>query len=265
MNSSDERVERARKIYQALAALSQSQFELVDSIIEQITRPYIGIFFNPASDIITNCISEALGDSLRVHHCFSREPLSKDRFEYAFERAGNLCNLDAKLAPKGNPGHDLTVNSRKFSLKTEASKQIKQNFIHISKFMELGKGVWDLEALRSRFFRHMDNYDRIITLRCLSQIPTRWHYELVEIPKILLLEAQDGELKIREDSTQNPKPGHCFVRDDTGELKYQLYFDGGTERKLQIQHIRKSLCIVHAEWIFRTYPVLEDDTPLNSR
>lgn len=159
MNSSNERAERIRRMYQALATLSQSQFELIDSIIEQITRPYISIFFNPASDIITHCISEALGDSLRVHHCISREPLSKDRFEYAFERAGYLCNLEAKLASKGNLGHDLTVNGRKFSLKTEASRQIKQSFIHISKFMELGKGVWDLEALRAQFFRHMENYD----------------------------------------------------------------------------------------------------------
>ncbi|MBK7271462.1 MAG: hypothetical protein IPI07_18805 [Flavobacteriales bacterium] len=29
-----------------------------------------------------------------------------------------------------------------------------------------------------------------------------------------------------------------------------MYFDGGGERKLQVQHLRKSLCLVHAEWVF---------------
>ncbi len=33
-------------------------------------------------------------------------------------------------------------------------------------------------------------------------------------------------------------------------MDFQLYFDGGTERKLQIKHLLKSLCVVHAEWKF---------------
>ena len=33
-------------------------------------------------------------------------------------------------------------------------------------------------------------------------------------------------------------------------MKYQLYFDGGTERKLQIKNLRKDLCTVHATWVF---------------
>lgn len=34
--------------------------------------------------------------------------------------------------------------------------------------------------------------------------------------------------------------------------KYALYFDGGTERKLQIKSLRKSLCVVHASWEFES-------------
>lgn len=260
-----DRFERTRHIYQDLANLSDSQFDLVESVIQQLTRDFVDISRNSFSDIVNQCVLEALGDSLRIHHCFSREPLSKDRFEYAFERAGNLCHLDASLAPKGHPGHDLTIGGERFSLKTEAAKLIRQEYLHISKFMELGKGVWDLELLRSRFFRHMENYERIISLRCLSQKPARWHYELVEIPKALLLESVSGELSIQENSRQNPKPGFCRVRHTDGTLKYQLYFDGGTERKLQIQHIQKSLCTVHAAWVFRTDPILDSDPPLDGR
>ena len=59
---------------------------------------------------------------------------------------------------------------------------------------------------------------------------------------------------MRKHSKQTPKPGYCDVKDTDGTLKYQLYFDGGTERKLQIKHLKKDLCIVHARWIFSIIP-----------
>jgi type II restriction enzyme len=79
-------------------------------------------------------------------------------------------------------------------------------------------------------------------------------YELVEIPKALLLEVANCELVVCTDSMQNPQPGYGYVRDAAGQLKYALYFDGGTERKLQIKHLRKDLCQVHATWTFGSAP-----------
>jgi Type II site-specific deoxyribonuclease len=71
-----------------------------------------------------------------------------------------------------------------------------------SEFMELGKGTWtdkdkDLIGLREQFFRYMGSYDRILSLRRLRSTRTYpWHYELVEIPKSLLLEARNGLLRV---------------------------------------------------------------------
>jgi type II restriction enzyme len=31
---------------------------------------------------------------------------------------------------------------------------------------------------------------------------------------------------------------------------YELYFDGGTERKLQVKNLRRDLCRIHATWQF---------------
>lgn len=53
-------------------------------------------------------------------------------------------------------------------------------------------------------------------------------------------------------SKQTPKPGYCHVNDVNGNEKFQLYFDGGTERKLQIKNLDKGFCVVHAEWEFET-------------
>lgn len=160
-------------------------------------------------------------------------------------------------ASRTNRGHDMTIEDVPVSLKTQADKGIKEDEIYISKFMELGKGRWsasvsDLHGLRDQFLRHLDAYERIFTLRCLSKDPKRWRYELVEIPKALLQEARDGELSICRDSIQRPKPGYCAVMDEDGKLKFQLYFDAGSERKLQIKHLRKDLCTVHAQWEFST-------------
>src|SRR5262245_42975183 len=46
------------------------------------------------------------GDAVRIHHCFSQEPFSKDKFEYVLVKVLNLSNHKAALAPKGNPGYD---------------------------------------------------------------------------------------------------------------------------------------------------------------
>ena len=245
--------ERIAWLVSVLPKLSSNQLVAIGSIISQFTRPYT-FEPNPSSDLISDCALREFGDALRIHHCFSAEPFSKDKFEYALERVANLCGASAILAPRGNPGHDLTINGTAFSLKTEASAAIKLSYIHVSKFMELGKGQWgdkveDLIGLREGFFKHMLKYERILILRRLRE-PGYHVYELVEIPKSLLSEAASGELTMKFDSPQFPKPGYCTVRDGQGKIKFELYFDGGTERKLQIRHLDKSLCIVHATWKF---------------
>lgn len=72
----------------------------------------------------------------------------------------------------------------------------------------------------------------------------------MEIPITLLEQVKTGRYEMMQDSIQMPRPGYCYVEDGSGSLQFRLYFDGGTERKLKVQNIRKDLCIVHAEWTF---------------
>ena len=206
-------------------------------------------------DLLDEASVSDFGDVLRIHHVFSAEPFTKDKFEYALVQVLGWRGMEASLAARGNPGHDATVSGVRLSFKTQADKHIKSDLIWISKFMELGKGIWggdpnDLEPLRRAFLDHLRRYDRIFTLRALGKSPD-WHYELVEIPKPLLESAKDGELEMKMNSRQNPKPGYCHVRASDGTLLFQLYFDAGSERKLQVKSLRKSECIVHAEWQFK--------------
>lgn len=203
------------------------------------------------SVIVTQAVLDSFGDRLLSHHAGSRQPLSKDRFEFALESALNDAGIDEHLVTsRTNRGHDLTIAGVPVNLKTEAAANIDVDSIHVSKWMELGKGEWKLPLLRDRFLEHMKSYDQIFTLRCLENSPAQTRYELVEIPKALMLEAARCELEVREGSRQNPKPGYGYVRDAKGQLKFALYFDGGTERKLQIKNLRKDLCKTHAIWCF---------------
>ena len=141
--------------------------------------------------------------------------------------------------------------------KTQGDKKIRKDKLHISKFMELGKGKWvtekDLAGLRNAFLQHMNAYSRILQLRYFaspSDMNAKHLYELVEIPIPLLRESKHGQIEMRNNSRQNPKPGYCTVFDADDTVKFKLYFDGGTERKLQIKGLQKRLCIVHGTWTF---------------
>jgi hypothetical protein len=206
------------------------------------------------SDIFDESALRDFGDAMRVHHGFSAEPFSKDKFEYVFVTTLKISGRTANLAPRGNPGHDATVDGVKISLKTQADKGIDEHHLWISKFMELGKGQWannpsDLEGLRQQFFAHMKSYDRIFSLRALNKGPV-WKYELVEIPKEILALAGSGRLEMKINSKQTPKPGYCYVHAQDGRKIFDLYFDGGGERKLQIKNLSKDHCRVHAVWEF---------------
>lgn len=247
---------RVDRLSVALRELTAPQLDFIERVVAQLRRPFLKIERNPKSDIVDKQLLSDFGDVLRIHHCFSKEALSKDRFEYALERTLTLCGKSAALAAsRTNRGHDITIEGVPCSLKTQADKGIKEDEIYISKFMELGKGRWsasvgDLRGLRDQFLKHMNAYDRIFTLRCLSKDPKQWRYELVEIPKALLQEASGGKLSVCRDSKQSPKPGYCDVKGSDGDIKFQLYFDAGSERKLQIKHLKKNLCTVHAQWEF---------------
>lgn len=239
-------------IADALAKLTPSQLAMVQSVINQLALPY-EFKRNEKSDLITAGVLDSLGDSLRAHHTASKQPLTKDKFEHALQHALSANGFQAALATsRTNRGHDITVDGVRISLKTEAASNIREHYLHISKFMELGRGAWELPLLLEHYLTHLQGYERVFQFRCLGQGPRHYFYELVEIPKRLLEEAKDAVLEVRGDSRQNPQPGYGSVYAADGSLKYQLYFDGGSERKLQIKGLRKDLCMIHATWAFES-------------
>lgn len=248
----DEPGQRVAELVEKLPLLTSGQIYWLVRVISVFEAPHE--FKVAASDIFDQKTLEDFGDALRIHHSFSGEAFSKDKFEYVLQKVLKMSNIEAELAARGNRGHDITIDGESVSLKTQADRGIRADRIWISKFMELGRGNWsddpsDLIGLRAMFLEHMEQYDRILMLRALQREP-EWLYELVEVPKDLLQKASLGELEMRTNSRQMPKPGYCYVRAPDGEEIFQLYFDGGTERKLQVKNLLKSYCIVHGTWRF---------------
>lgn len=244
-------------IVKTLPTMPGSQVDCVRAVIQAFACPLKMTLGK--SDFATDDFARTFSDILRLHHVFSAEAFTKDKFEHAMVKCLNASGHKAVFAPRGNRGHDITVDGHPWSLKSQADSGIKRDKIYISKFMELGKGQWvdekDLARLRDSMIEHMQSYDRIFTLRCLSnnpryKQPNSYEYELVEIPKDLLLRAKDGKIEMRHESRQTPKPGYCTVTNSLGGCLCSLYFDGGTERKLQIKDICISECCIHARWVF---------------
>src|SRR6476646_5150683 len=160
------RIERVERLMAAVPNLTDYRLQLIDKIV--------GVFSLPkeyqrleSSNLITDHVLEDFGDVLRLHHCFSREPFSKDKFEYALERVMKTEGIQANLAPRGQRGYDIIIKGENFSLKTEAARAIRLEVIHISKFMELGGGIWgddpkDLVGLRDQFLNALGRVQRIL-------------------------------------------------------------------------------------------------------
>jgi hypothetical protein len=230
--------------------------ELVDSLLTGTIAEV-----NATTDFVSDSFAAEFGDLLLFHHNASAIAMSKDKFEFAMVDALTSSGFDATKMRNGNPGADIIVDGVPWSLKTQANAAIKTDLLHISKFMELGKGRWetleDLTLLREQMFEHLKSYERILVLRNLSRVrepdgQVLYVYELVEIPKLLLLSASNFPIIFSTVSRQNPVPASSLVLAEDGSEAYRLYFDGGTERKLQIRAIRKDLCVVHATWRFHT-------------
>jgi hypothetical protein len=237
-----------------VSTLSTERQRLLTPMVEALQQEFEVERPGP-SWLATDAFVESMGATLQLHHALSRESFTKDKFEYAMERILQHEGHAAELAGRGNPGHDITVDGEAWSLKTQADRTIKTDQVTISKFMELGKGRWedesDLTALRARMIEHMQSYERIFTLRCLTpESDEIKQYELVEIPKTVLISSQDFPCEMKYDSRQTPKPGYCKVT-IAGKPAFELYFDGGTERKLQVRKLQLTHCDVHARWTIK--------------
>lgn len=192
---------------------------------------------------------------IKLHHTFSTGNFDKRRFENGLEECLNEVQEGrCRLSPPGHPGADMIVDGFRVSCKTEGARTIKQNQVHISKWMEMGSADWSNPSnLVDAFLSHSTRYDRVVVLRSLHGNPRNINdgnvlYQLLELPLSAMRSAiQSGTVRIPE-STQTPNP--VYVDCEINGEEFQFYFDGGGEQKLQIKKFPISECTVIATWSF---------------
>jgi len=250
----------------ALQGLSAHQADLLRAIAAGF-QTEIHAQRDRASDLISEHALRTIADHLLLHRTIysDKNPIKGEAFEFLLTKAVSDPDHQIDYADsRTNPAWDLRLGDVRLSLKTEASKTIKDHIIHISKWMELGKGEWNLEDLLQQFITNINMCDRFLILRFFGNKTNnpKSKYELVEIPKEVLLGAQKCKPETIESSNQTPKPGRGIVYDHDGNEAFHLYFDGGTERKLQLKNLRKDLCRIHAVW---QIGAPQDDGPVARR
>uniref|UniRef100_B8HXN5 Type II site-specific deoxyribonuclease n=1 Tax=Cyanothece sp. (strain PCC 7425 / ATCC 29141) TaxID=395961 RepID=B8HXN5_CYAP4 len=154
-----------------------------------------------------------------------------------------------------------------YSMKSEGAKSIKPEKITISKFMEArwirGKNPAALaQEANQRIQEHLSKYERVLILRGFTLGPDKVKYQLVEIPRhILMLAARlkGKDIKLPSGKSVNQggssqaisNGGGTAIVQYNGATAFKVRFDGSVE-KIIIENLDVDLCTIHATWIVPT-------------
>jgi len=244
-----------QQLITVVTGLDPVQVELLTEIATVMMRR-VEETVNPTSDLVTPRFAANFRNRLLIHHATNEAKLTKKAFEYAFKGA---CEADGKTGfitlSDTFSGVDVTIDGVRFSLKTEASKDIKAEQITISKFTEARwiQQQTTLDELAreaaSRVPAHLNNYDRILVLRARELSGSRLRYEIVEVPRDLLRRV--STLTAADFSPRTAQGGSSARVIVNGRDAFTLRLDG-SDGKITIAGLQIAFCVRHAAWIIPT-------------
>lgn len=240
-----------------VSELTPQQVVVVNQYVDALLTP-VAADINTSSWFATSVWADAFLTRLRAHHALSAQPLSREQFETAFEASCEAAAWTVTSATSTVQRFYDTIIDRpggprkRISLKATAAKDIKPEWIHISKLTE---GAWiqdsrtravRRDAIVALFKEFREACDCIVILRCFRDDGDML-YELVEVPSDLFKavdnlsanEAWEGTIGIPHGSTEP----YLKIRIDRSDAKVTL------------TGIQLGVCIVHGRW--RMTPTVE--------
>ena len=240
------------RLTKAIEGLDDLKIELLTEMVTSLTRKVLTSKSLPGSDIASVQFLEDFANRLQLHHATNQERLNKKTFEYLFVASSKAAGrLASRVSVDEHPHADVVVDKTMFSLKTEASASISENTITISKLVEARwirecrVGQDFIQGVREKIVPHLESYDRILTLRSFVEGAREVRYELVEIPKKVLLRIRNLEPADFLPRTPNGSTSARITSD--GRRIFTLLLDGSVE-KITIGSLAVSDCIKHATW-----------------
>lgn len=190
----------------------------------------------------------AIKTLVNVHHSiYPRIPPQGIYFENLVAQAFNRARKPYTLIQGSTPnlaGHDLLVEDKKISLKTETGAGTRSEMISITKLCTTEREPWDAPTLIGRVLAHLSRYDLILMLRAVWRAPLV-HYQLLEIPidRLRLIETADVKGVGKREGRRSL--GADIVMD--GEVLFHVHFDG-SDGKCSVRNLRVSNCVLLQEW-----------------
>jgi len=202
----------------------------------------------PASPVFADDFLLALKTLVNVHHSiYPRIPPQGIYFESLVEQAFKRVKkpfTTVETTTLNVPEHDLLVEHSRISLKTETGAGTNRNFISITKLCTTEREPWEPEILVQRVKTHLSRYEHILMLRAVWDEPLI-HYQLLEIPVVLLELIQGAELK-----PVGRREGRRSLAADVfkeGQKVFRVHFDGA-DGKCQVRNLPVAICHLLQEW-----------------
>jgi hypothetical protein len=190
----------------------------------------------------------AIKTLVNVHHSiYPRIPPQGIYFESLVAEAFNRARKPFTVIQGSTPnlaGHDLLVEDKKISLKTETGAGTHAEKISITKLCTTERQPWDASTLIGRVLAHLSRYDLILMLRAVWRSPLI-HYQLLEIPitSLMLIETADVKGVGKREGRQSLGADVVLNR----EVLFHVHFDG-SDGKCSIRNLRVSNCVLLQEW-----------------
>ena len=255
-----------QQLIEVVTNLDPVQVKLLTEIATVMMRK-VEETITPSSDLVTPRFAANFRNRLLIHHATNESKLTKKAFEYAFKGASEADGKAGSITASDTfSGVDVTVDGIRFSLKTEASKNIKAEQIIISKFTEARwiqqQATLDELAKQASAIIpiHLNNYDRILVLRAIELTASRLRYEIVEIPHDLL--QRIGSLTVADFSPMTKGGGTSARVSVNGQPAFMLRLDG-SDGKITFAGLQIAFCIRHASWIIPTVAPAPDESGEN--
>ena len=202
---------------------------------------------NP-SGIFDEAFLIAIKTLVNVHHSiYPLVPPQGIYFESLVEQAFNRARRPYTViegSGRNLAGHDLLVEDKKISLKTETGRGTNLDLISITKLCTTEREPWDVQTLVARVLSHLSRYDIILMLRAIWLLPLV-HYQLLEIPidDLRLLEFAEFAGVGKRQSRQSL--GANIILND--QILFRVHFDG-SDGKCSIRNLKVRNCLMLQEW-----------------
>jgi hypothetical protein len=190
----------------------------------------------------------AIRTLVNVHHSiYPGVPPQGIYFEALVERAFKIAKKPFTIIqPTGRnqPAHDLLVEDKKISLKTETGFGTGASAISITKLCTTEREPWAADVLIGRALEHLARYDIILMLRAVWE-PPLIRYQLLEIPVEMLKMIRTVDLHAVGKRKGRQSLGADVYQD--GLTVFHVHFDG-SDGKCQIRNLNIASCAMLLTW-----------------